>query len=651
MAENEIPELPPMTGEEPVPFEPVLGDGFDASEPDEPESTEEDFADPDKKVRKRRPGRPKRFSHTINPDKQDAPISTAQSPGRLLPTDQLTKFEDFDLWVQQFDWDRPKMRIMLKRVSPTHHQGISVGGQLCSKDNSPFTFEEIRERWGGGEYRVAIFGPKSKDDARQVPLAAVRLQVPGQPLLDDDALPDDTRNKMQQQWGRGGPRALDPGQEAMKIVGSEVESLRRQVYEGRRGPDTAPYDRMTDEIKSSAEQRIAAKEAAADERSRAATEMLGMEREERKRLAEKLSELELSIRTKESEMHDKVAESIKDAQGGSLALVSTLLPQMSQNAAEQVKSLAAQYSAREERAAAQHAAEIAAINQMHEVQLKIQAQQHATQVAMMNQMHDNNATLLKAQIEGLKSEIAVLRQQLDEARRTVDRARDELMNRITSQKESNPLDQMQQFASILEMAKSITGGGGDEGASAGSGLEDNPILANIFRLGDKALPVVQEALAARRQAGGGPPPGMMQGPPPGYGYPPGYGPPPQQPQQQYYPQPMPQPMPQQRRVVAPQRPRLKREDLVAAIDFINGVLSQPEPLPIDDVARGAIATQDSAVLKELCRRTPEKLLAKLEEEGVLIGNCATERGRAYMIQLLKALKEKLSVSEGATVQG
>jgi hypothetical protein len=321
---------------------------------------------------------------------------------------------------------------------------------------------------------------------------------------------------------------------------------------------------------------------------------------------------------------------------------------MSQNAAEQVKMVVAQYSAREERAAAQHASEIAAINQMHEVQLKIQAQQHATQTAMMNQMHDNNATLLKAQIEGLKAEISVLRQQLEEARRTVDRARDELMNRITSQKESNPLDQMQQFASILEMAKSITGGG-EEGGSAGAGLEDNPILANIFRLGDKALPVVQEALAARRQAGG-PPPGM-QGPPPGYGYPPGYGPPQQMQQQQYYPQPMPQPMPQQRRVIAPQQPKMKREDLVAAIDFINGVLSQPEPLPIDDVARGAIATQDSAVLKQLCKRTPEKLLAKLEEEGILVGNCATERGRAYTIQLLKALKEKLSAAEGATPQG
>jgi hypothetical protein len=627
MSDNDIPELPPLNGEEPVPFEPVLDEVVTYADELENEDVE-DYADPAKQIKRRR-GRPKRFKHTINAEKQDMPIVSAGSPGRLLPADQLQKFDDFDLWIQQFDWDRPKMRSMLKRTSPSHHLGVSVGGQLASKDNAPFTFEEIRQRWGGGEYRVSIFGPKSKDDARQVPLAALRLQIPGNPLLDEDSLPAETRDKMQQNWGRG-PRPTDPGTEAMKIVSSEVDALRRQVYDGPKGPDTAPYDRMTDEIKASAEQRIAAKEAAADERSRAATEMLAMEREERKRLAERLAEMEKGMYQKETEMRDKVAESIKEAQGGSLSLVSTLLPQMSDNAAQQVKMAIDQFSAREERIAAQHAQEVMQLHKMHEVQLQIQGQQHQMQMGSLAQMHDNNSTLLKAQIEGLKSEKEVLRQQLDEARRMVDRARDELMTRITSQKETNPLDQMSQFAQILDMAKSITGGGGDE-SGAGAGLEDNPILANIFKLGHQALPVVQEALAARRQA----PQQMM--------------PPPQQQQQVYYQQqPQRQVMVQQAPPSVPSAPpqqRLKKEDLVAAIAFINGVLSQPEPLPVNDVARGAIATQDNGVLKQLARRTPEKLMAKLEEEELLVGPCSSENGRAYMIALLKAIREKLAKAE------
>ena len=169
------------------------------------------------------------------------------------------------------------------------------------------------------------------------------------------------------------------------------------------------------------------------------------------------------------------------------------------------------------------------------------------------------------------------------------------------------------------------GGGGDKEEGIGAGLDDNPMLANVFKLLDKGIPVAQEYFAQRR--------GQQQGPPPQ-----AYVPQPQY-QQMQPPPPPPRPRPVPRPLPPPE-PKMDREEVREAINFINGLISQPEPAPPEETAAGAISLLPNDMLKQLCRRTPEKLIVALETEGMLTGPSATEQGKAYLTKLLHALKKK-----------
>ena len=605
--EMDPPELPEI-GVEKEPMDPPPGfDEFD----DEPEPEPEQIADG---VQRRR-GRKKRQHTEV----------TKHSPARAITNEELRHLDDsFDLWMAGFDWSRPGVYCTLKRVAPTYAAGVPVGGELGQKKNSPFTYDEIQSRWGGGEFRISVFGPKSENDSRMVPLNNKMFMIPGQPFLDEDALPEETRTKMQQQGGpyNRGPRPPDPATRAMDHMEREVERMRNAPDQSDKL--AAVYNQTMGVVQQAATEKAAASAAAADERAKMSFTMMEREREDRSKLEQHVRNMEKATMEKETQLREQLAKEIQGAQAGSMGLISALLPQMTAANSDTTKMIIAQYAAKESSLIAQHQNDINNLDRMHQAQLQAINNNSEQQLRHIEMLHKNNVTLLEAQLVAVRAECDAVKRQLDDARREVDKARNDLMTRVIGQKETDPLDQMAKMSEIIQMARGF-GGGGDKEEGIGAGLDDNPMLANVFKLLDKGIPVAQEYFAQRR--------GQQQGPPPQ-----AYVPQPQYQQMQPPPpQPRPRPMP---RPLPPPEPKMDREEVREAINFINGLISQPEPAPPEETAAGAISLLPNDMLKQLCRRTPEKLIVALETEGMLTGPSATEQGKAYLTKLLHALKKK-----------
>lgn len=640
------PELPEVGADDQDPFRvrppTEIADEFDDDGDIPDDLVDEQITDG---VRRRRGRKKKRATATLD----GRPRGTSNSPGRVVTNEELSARSDsLDLWMSSFAWDSPGMYCTIKRNAPNYVNGIPVGGELAQKKNAGFSYDEVIGRWGGGEFRISVFGPRSESDSTVVPLNSKTFMIPGQPLLEEDALPEGTRDKMAQQGSpyMRGPRPPDPATRALDHAYAEVERMRDR-------PD--PSDKITemaqrsmDIVTAAAGERATAAVSAADERARMSIELMNREREERAKLDERMRDMEKQAMENDAKNRALLAEQIQGAQTSSMALLGALLPQMSNANSDNVKMIVAQYAAKESALMSQHQNDITNIDRLHQAQLQTLNNQFETQMRHIESLHKNNCTLLEAQIIALRAETEALKRQLEDARRDADKARNDLMTKVLSQKENDPLDQMSKMASIIELAKSFGGGGKEEGA--GSGLEDNPLAQNLFRLADKALPVVGDFLA-QRKAGqpnalgyAGPPPGYPPQLPPGYSYVPQ-----QQMQQQQMQQQMPvqQPMtqPMRRPVPLPPRPsepKLSRPDVQAAVDFVNGLLGQASPATPEETASTAISLLPNDTLKQLCRRTPEKLIVALKAEGMLIGPCATEQGQAYLIKLLHVLKQKFA---------
>ncbi len=90
----------------------------------------------------------------------------------------------------------------------------------------------------------------------------------------------------------------------------------------------------------------------------------------------------------------------------------------------------------------------------------------------------------------------------------------------------------------------------------------------------------------------------------------------------------------------PKKPgkKISRDQLDLAVVFINGALDNMTPPSPEDFARSAQGTVDNDVLRELARRPPERVVHELDSKGILIGTCATPPGKAYIVEMLTALK-------------
>lgn len=637
------PELPEVTADDQEPLAlrapmDIIDEADNFDDDDYP-----DTPDPEVPVA-RPPGRKRgRKRGKYVPSDDTRPRGTALSPGRRISSEELAqRVDNIDLWMDGFAWDQSGMYCTIKRIAPNYVQGIPVGGELSSKKNSGFSYEEIVGRWGGGEFKICVFGPRSETDSHPVPLNQKTFMIPGQPLLDEDALPEGTRDKMAQQGSiyQRGPRPPDPATRALDHAYAEVESMRARPDPSDKIAEMS--QRMVETVSTAASEKAAAAISAADERAKLSIEMASQERAERAKLDDRMRDMEKESRENESRLRVTLAQEIKSAQDGSMALLTSLLPQMSNASSDNVKMIVAQYSAKESQLMAAHQNDINNLNQMHQAQMQSVQNNNESQLRHLESLHKNHCTLYEAQIIALRAENEALKRQLEDARRDADKARNDLTTRILSQKESDPLDQVAKVGSLVEMVRGLSGLGGDKEEGAGSGLDDNPMMKNMFQLADKALPVIGDFLAQRKAGAGGapalPPAGYVQAPqsqvyaqvPPGYQLVPIQRPVAQRPAAQRPAVPPP----------PPPEPKLSREDVQAAIDFVNGLLSQPEPAAPEETASGAISLLPNDVLKQLCRRTPEKLIAALKAEGMLIGPCATEQGQAYLTKLLHALKQK-----------
>jgi len=529
---------------------------------------------------------------------------------------------EVDEWLEAFEWDVPGMICYLRRVAPTYYKGVPVGGILEKRQGAPLTLDEVRTRYGGGEFEISVYGPTQKEKGPRFGfISKRRVSIPGVPITDSDALNAEVRDA-------AGREYVAPPNGAADTLASLAAAQAEQLQDHARSQhDPAAIKEMRETYKDvmktvndTAEKRVEAKEAAVEERSKMMSELLNTEREERRRLQDQLALAE----KEKQDMVAKVEERIKTAANEGSSLLAALLPTLSQNASDQIKMMAMQFEAKEQRLAAQHEMDTKNSHAIHQMQVQEMRASHESALRNQALLHDNNTTLLKGQIQNLEAEKAALNRQLDEARRQLDEARKELMATMMAAKApSNPLEQVQQFGQLAEGMQMLRGVFGPPESAAPAEVGDdleNPMMRTGAKLLDKALSALP-AITDAFKRGNQPQQPMM------------YAPQPQPQRQAMVPAAPPAPAP-----VAPPRTKIKRSDLVEALTFVDGVLAQGDGATSpQDLARSLSSVAPNDMIRELTRRSPENVLAQLEGAKLLTGRCATPEGREYLTKLLQAL--------------
>lgn len=602
-------------------------------------------------------------------------------PGRLKSNEEIQAADDLDIWGTKFDWSIPGMKMQLHRRSPTYEGSVKVAGYLESKDTA-YTIEEISHRFGGGDFEATVIGPSGPNNPRPRLLNRKRFSISGRPIINQDNIPEELRQGPPGRTGTIlGPRGMgggDPTAKALtEIVGSQLDALNRKVFQSE-GAERSETKLLKDAYAQATNIAIAATQDKANAAATASEQVAQMYRDsalraeqETQRLKEEHERMREQLRSMEMDMATKVQE----ASGNSFGLLAQLLPTFSTSTQEQVRLIISQYEAREERQAAQYQSQINNVNAAHEAQLKAVAMANEVQQKVIASTYDNTITLLKGQIQNLEAEKAHLGRQLDDARRMFEDARKELMTNIqTSKQQPDSLEQMMKFAQMKDAMEGLFGNSNASGDSdsLADGV-DNPMLKSLLKVGDKVVPHLPAILDAFK--------GRQQQMPQMYS---------QQQQAQLYPQPMqypqqvqqpqqmmvpyppsPQQMPpqmppqmpgqmpmniyqqqpqqQQQQPAAQPKPKkkqqalLKKEDVRPALEFINGILSQPEPPAASEIVQMALMQADHQVLKALASREPMQVIANMEAAGLMmnLNNLHDDRGKQYLAGLLVELRKVL----------
>jgi hypothetical protein len=120
-----------------------------------------------------------------------APSSPAMPAGPRLPARiQQEKIEqnlsEYDEMLASIDFDASKNhRILLHRVKPEWHMatGTRIAGYL-EEFRRPVTVEEVRAKYGGGEYTFTLQGPSSPDGSGRMSFKRAKtVEIAGEPIV------------------------------------------------------------------------------------------------------------------------------------------------------------------------------------------------------------------------------------------------------------------------------------------------------------------------------------------------------------------------------------------------------------------------------------------------------------------------------------
>ncbi len=415
-------------------------------------------------------------------------------------------------------------------------------------------------------------------------------------------------------------------------------------------------DRLVAEQKALADHRVEEareRERKAEEKAQmaleATQEKIAEANTEMRRLQEEKEHLRTETAKVQTEMTDKMNERVHEVKQSSDELLIALLTNAQTTSAQQINTTVQAYDQRLATSEASHQTALQNLQQSYENRIKALETFFQSQIETAKQMAIAREQQLTAETTGLRGENKRLSERLDDAR-------DRLMQEIQRvAKTADPLEQLGKMEGILGslggIREALGGGGGAGGGEIGEGL-DNPALAMFGALGDKLLSVVPHVTEAITAVKNAPQPGMAPQLPPA-----------QPPQQRPHPQqrppqqaPRPQGPPPQGMAGPPQRPpqprlpprrppqpqvKIDKGELQKAIFFINNVLQRAPVSPPEELAKGAISVVDNAVLVELAKRRPDKVIAELDGAGILTGAAASPEGREYVSALLVELRKLL----------
>jgi len=531
---------------------------------------------------------------------------------------------EWDGWCNAFSWGKdPTLRFILKRLAPERGpNGQIISGVLETRENNPCLLEEVRGTYGGGEYEAVVTGlhPLTQDNKPRA-IARRRLRLPGPPNTMDSALP---RSVLSARGGSADPIART----AMDMMKGEFEALRRNREDSPR-----LVEKTISTVQAVSEQRALFAEKSAEARIALVNKQLEDAKNHNRELETRLRNAESEMMKRAVENQEKLAGAVREAQDGSMGILTQLLPTLTGGAADQVKQMATLYQVREERQAAEYK------NIIQQMQSNFQSQMDSRQTLFLAQLettrgqYENTIGLLQHELQSARAEISSLQRRIEELRTSLDTKNQELITRALDSKGSkSAVEQMTELGGMfeaMESMKSFLGGGNPPDDLEGV---ESPVTRKLLKMGEGAvqhLPAILQALKSGGGAVAGMPPMMQPMPPP-----------------QRLPAPMvAAPMPKPAPAPAPQpRNMVSKKDVATALQFIENVVvaGGDTPTPVDAVARTAIAQADNNVLRALSSRKPESVIAQLESQNMLHGPLLEEKGKKYLSDLLVALKAQLA---------
>jgi hypothetical protein len=591
-------------------------------------------AEPAEQPRRRRGRPPKKQVRESSGPRIGPELGLTKKQGRSEAgrKSHATRDMDYDTWVQQFPWEWPGMVCKLNRISPQYVNQTMVSGYLEQRANQPYLEDEIKKRFGGGRYEVRIIGPREEGDPKTYCINRKQFDVGGKPNL--ESLPHDS-SKPQQPSVEVGAQAQSS---LVSILGDELKRAHHKGESGGSGGGEAiagmqeAYSESRTAIQASTQAQVQAiRDSSARETEAIRTQLEGVRQElERERAESKIREQALQERA-------------QDAGSSANSLMQTLFPSVNQSAQAQVAEMRALTDQQLQRQESTHKSDTEGLHRFYQTQIESQKTLFQVQDSQTRSTFDNQTTLLQGQLQ-------ILQAKNDLLEKDNNKLRDQIMTvhqeRAAKQ---DPIRQMENVQQLVEVAKSL-GGGGDSGGDLGDDVPDYmkllnnalPAIGNVTeiikgRIGGAQQPMPQQEMA-------GLPPGMspeqyhaqmaaMQQ---------------AQAQQAQAQQTAMVPVgPQQSAPVAPARKksaaakvRIKRADLENAVGQLNAIMhSGTGP---DRAAEAAISNIPGDTLKALSIRPPERVIAELEQAGIIKDEMASDESKQYITAFLVHLKEKLT---------
>lgn len=557
--------------------------------------------------------------------------------------------DDVDAWLLAMDpdWEAPGMICKLERRGPKTYRGIGpLDGYLESRENAPILMDEVREKYGGGTYRVQVTGPRNQREVNEG-IALSRgykefsISVAAYPpKTNASALPVDPKTGVYSAFGGGdhdGDDALQrmsaPAQKSLvDVVGRVVDhGLRGGGDEGR--GNMRAYESSVAAIERSANERVRAATQAAADRVAAYEERLAEERKAR----------ELAMENAEKQRSEFEVK-LSNLQGGNLEVLGAILPALTQTSSQQSEMALRSADAR-----------VAAAHEAAREEIRAAHQHHGMQIENLKQMHQMQVETLKAsserEIGRLEQQGALHLQRIQHLEQENQKLRDEVVKLVQGADPMSSLDRTSQLFGMLAEMKATFGGGEAEAGGGAALSDDAPDFLKVLNNFGPALSNLTAPIAARFGGGMGgvdlQQAAMMQ----------------QQQQQQQQQQLMlqqgmdpqqaamaqaqPRPVMPDPPAAAPQpaapppeATRLSKADVLQGLALLNTAVANQTPL--EQAVSLARANMNHAMLRALVSREASAVVAEFEQKGVLAevgGGVTTPEGKQYLVQFLTALTQ------------